>query len=305
MRLGSDSSVTNPGWDVDDVTVQSCQPAVVDPNIDVSPLSMSATQATNTTTQQTLTVANTGGGTLNWTIAEDNNPAPPLKPMPVVVPVAAPASEQVNAAAPAAPAQPEKAPTLWQRPEIVLYDNGPLVTHPGAGAGGADASAVQTDLGMTTNGFGVQLTAGNRLADDFTISDPNGWTIDTITLFLYQSNSTTTSPITAVNLQIWDGSPDLGTSTVVFGDTTTESSRQHELGQHVPRAHHRSDRYRSPSYGQRSNCRNAPRARDVLGQLASRRRCRPDWPVESANHNPRPDLYWQRAAVYRCLGSHC
>ncbi len=37
MRLGSDTSVSDTGWDVDDVTVQSCQPAVVDPNIDVSP----------------------------------------------------------------------------------------------------------------------------------------------------------------------------------------------------------------------------------------------------------------------------
>ena len=67
LRLGSDTSAGDTGWDVDDVTVQSCQPA----NIDVSPLSMSSMQAANTTTNQTLTVANTGGGTLNWQIAEE------------------------------------------------------------------------------------------------------------------------------------------------------------------------------------------------------------------------------------------
>jgi subtilisin-like proprotein convertase family protein len=44
---------------------------VAPPNIDVSPLSLSATQAPNTTTQQTLTISNTGGALLNWTIAEE------------------------------------------------------------------------------------------------------------------------------------------------------------------------------------------------------------------------------------------
>ena len=79
MRLGSDTSVSNPGWDVDDVTVQSCQPSGGDdPNIDVSPLSLESTQATNTSTNQPLTVANTGGGTLDWTIDEENLPGPDL-----------------------------------------------------------------------------------------------------------------------------------------------------------------------------------------------------------------------------------
>ncbi len=40
------------------------------PNIDVDPLSMSATQATNTTTNQTLNVGNTGSAPLTWEIAE-------------------------------------------------------------------------------------------------------------------------------------------------------------------------------------------------------------------------------------------
>ncbi|MCB0203758.1 MAG: proprotein convertase P-domain-containing protein, partial [Anaerolineae bacterium] len=48
------------------------------PNIDVDPLSMDSTQATNTQVQQTLTISNTGGGTLNWVIDEENPPpAPP------------------------------------------------------------------------------------------------------------------------------------------------------------------------------------------------------------------------------------
>ncbi|MCB9155344.1 MAG: S8 family serine peptidase, partial [Caldilineae bacterium] len=43
-----------------------------DPNIDVNPLSMESTQGTNTSTQQQLTVANIGGGTLNWMIDEED-----------------------------------------------------------------------------------------------------------------------------------------------------------------------------------------------------------------------------------------
>ncbi len=47
------------------------------PNIDVSPLSLASTQAPNTSTQQTLTVGNTGGSNLTWTIAEE--PASPVQ----------------------------------------------------------------------------------------------------------------------------------------------------------------------------------------------------------------------------------
>ena len=108
----------------------------------------------------------------------------------------------------------------WRAPEAMLYDNGPLVTNPGGGAGGADASALQTALGLGTYGFGNQVSAGNRVADDFTVGG-SGWLISNITFFGYQTGSTTTSTFTAVNLRIWDGPPNVGTSMVVFGDTTT------------------------------------------------------------------------------------
>ncbi|QLQ07277.1 MAG: hypothetical protein HZY76_15420 [Anaerolineae bacterium] len=53
---------------------------VTDPNIDVSPLSMSATQASNTTTSQTLNVGNTGTANLTWNIDEDPAPRPVTVP---------------------------------------------------------------------------------------------------------------------------------------------------------------------------------------------------------------------------------
>ncbi len=102
----------------------------------------------------------------------------------------------------------------------VIYDNGPLITHPGGGFGGADASAVQTALGFTTYGFGAQQSAGNRLADDFTVPG-GGWTIGSVILFVYQTNAPTApSTITAITLQIWNGPPGAGGS-VIWGDTTT------------------------------------------------------------------------------------
>lgn len=110
--------------------------------------------------------------------------------------------------------------TGWDWPEVVLYDNGPLVSHPGGGAGGADASAVQTALGMSLYGFGHQFLTGNRMADDFTVTDAAGWQIDTITFFAYQTGSTTTSTITGAYVQIWNGAPNAG-GTVVWGDLTT------------------------------------------------------------------------------------
>jgi hypothetical protein len=111
--------------------------------------------------------------------------------------------------------------TSWEWPEALLYDNGPLITHPGAGVGGADVSALQVSaLGMNTLGAGHQFSLGYSMADDFTVTDAAGWYIDDITFFAYQSNAPTTSTITGVYVQIWDGPPDSGGS-IVWGDLTT------------------------------------------------------------------------------------
>ncbi|MBK9233821.1 MAG: hypothetical protein IPO15_24020 [Anaerolineae bacterium] len=50
-------------------------------NINVSPLSLASTQATNTQTQQVLTIGNTssaGSSDLTWTVFEDANGSPEL-----------------------------------------------------------------------------------------------------------------------------------------------------------------------------------------------------------------------------------
>ena len=109
-----------------------------------------------------------------------------------------------------------------EAPLAVLYDNGPLVNSPGTGPGGADESlARDTTAGLTSRGFNHSLSGAFRVADDFTVTGW-GWNVISVTFFPYMGGSPTVpSPITGINLQIWDGSPDLVGSTVVFGDTAT------------------------------------------------------------------------------------
>ncbi len=100
----------------------------------------------------------------------------------------------------------------------VLYDQSELVSNPGAGFGGADASAITAP--GTLFGFGNQQTIPNRMADDFTVPAGQSWQIDSIVIFHYQTGSTTTSTFTGATLQIWDGALP-GTGNIVFGDATT------------------------------------------------------------------------------------
>ncbi len=98
----------------------------------------------------------------------------------------------------------------------VLYDNGPLVTHPGGGFGGADASVLQTNIGLAAYGFGNPISSNYWVADDFTVP-AGGWDIKGFGFFGYQSLSTTASTMTTVHIMIYDGPPDDINSTLIFG----------------------------------------------------------------------------------------
>jgi len=204
--------VTASMTDTATVTVQT-------PNVDVSPLALASAQNANTFVSQNLTVANTGQGDLVWALAEE-----PVARVPAPLPAgdAAVAFDLVDPSdlKGEVPEGPFPPPSPWRAPEAILYDNGPLVTHPGGGAGGADASALQTAIGLNTYGAGAQQSAGNRVADDFTVTG-SGWLVQTMTFFTYQTGSSTTSTINGLNFQIWNGVPGAAGSAVVFGDTTT------------------------------------------------------------------------------------
>jgi 5'-nucleotidase / UDP-sugar diphosphatase len=131
-------------------------------------------------------------------------------------------ADLVGAVEPSGAPLPEGDVKTFSYPLSVLWDNGPLVTHPGGGFGGADASRLQTTLAMNTLGFGHQFINGYRMADDFEITDPSGWWIDTVTFFAYQTGAPIDpSTITGIYFQIWDGSPDDPGSSIVWGDLAT------------------------------------------------------------------------------------
>jgi hypothetical protein len=129
------------------------------------------------------------------------------------------AAETASAESAAAdtPATPFLSPTI-------IYDNASsragtispygIVTDPGAGAGGFNASALVTP--DTTFGFGHG--SGNRLADDFVVPPGATWTITGAHVFGYTTGATTPGTTAGV-MRILNGPPPAGT--VLAGNTTT------------------------------------------------------------------------------------
>ncbi|MCB8916396.1 MAG: proprotein convertase P-domain-containing protein [Ardenticatenaceae bacterium] len=194
------------------VPVEMIVEVVSEPDITVDPTSMSSTQPPDTTVTQPLDINNVGGATLDWNIdeanvAQFNRPGVPD------------AASAIESAGSAGPVNLHPAPLSgFEWPEAVLWDNGPLVTHPGGGAGGADESRLQnSSLLMTTLGFGHQVLNNNWVADDFVVSDAAGWTVDAATFFAYQTGSTTTSTMTNVNWILYDGDPSGGGAVITSG----------------------------------------------------------------------------------------
>ncbi|MBX3142959.1 MAG: hypothetical protein KF813_04325 [Trueperaceae bacterium] len=105
----------------------------------------------------------------------------------------------------------------------VLYDNGPVITHPGEGANGDDLSMLQSGLGMNTFGSTIAVSTGFRIADEFSVTAENGWQFVSFETFAYQTGSGTASTITELNYRIWDGPPNDEDSNVVYGDGATNT----------------------------------------------------------------------------------
>ena len=157
------------------------------PNINVSPLSLAATQPANTTTQQTLNVGNTGTADLTWAVAEE----PILVPARIAGPLADLVAAQSGGAAPmatdaivAAAGAGGGAPLAYSGPNVVLYD--------------------QTN-NVGTNGFPSQDFEAandaydNQGADDFVIPAGDGsWTINEV--YVLGSYSAAGGPAPAVSV---------------------------------------------------------------------------------------------------------
>jgi hypothetical protein len=108
-----------------------------------------------------------------------------------------------------------------------LYDNGPVNTVPTGSCvpNGESSSQLQTVGGVSDGLYGIghmlSVNANERIADDFTVPGP-GWTISTIDVYDYQTAAPiTSSPITGINVQIWNGQPGTPGATVIYGDMVT------------------------------------------------------------------------------------
>lgn len=101
----------------------------------------------------------------------------------------------------------------------LLYDNGPIINSPGSGPDGTDLSILQnTSLGMSTHGAGIQFPYGNRVADEFVVTE--NWVVESFTFFTYQTGSGKVSTIEEAYMQIWNGNPASG-GQIVWGNMTT------------------------------------------------------------------------------------
>lgn len=204
--------------------------------VNPSSLSVTHSQPPQTTTHQ-LTLTNLDPNAITWQAVI--NTSPTAGPDAVVDPnyVAQQYAQRMAQTPDLAPAEVVKGATVGTTARVEpsnvsyatsnpsraeLWNNGPIITHPTGGAGGNAASAVQTNLGMSTYGFNANHAAspGNYyyFADDFQVTGT--WNLETITFYGYQTGSSTTSTFTGVYVRIWNGPPNAG-GTVVWGDLTT------------------------------------------------------------------------------------
>jgi hypothetical protein len=103
-----------------------------------------------------------------------------------------------------------------------IHSNGPLVTHPGGGFGGNDASALDTTAqpagpGFNILGYNTNVAAGVRVTDDFTVPCGQIWNINSIKAFGYQTGSGTAAPtLNGGNYKIWNAQPGTAGAVLLF-----------------------------------------------------------------------------------------
>lgn len=102
----------------------------------------------------------------------------------------------------------------------ILWDNGPMVTHPGQGAAGADVSMADPIYNIAGNNMRFFGPDPNlfTIADNFTVGGP-GWIVNTFRAFGYETNAVTPG-WTGATLNILNGMPGVGSSVGTFSSFT-------------------------------------------------------------------------------------
>jgi hypothetical protein len=90
----------------------------------------------------------------------------------------------------------------------------------------SEAAGTASDVNIYT-GFSAYRDASDpfgtyRVADDFNVTQENGWTLDSITLYVYVPGYTgTASPFASANVRLWQGAPGSPQPSLLWGDATT------------------------------------------------------------------------------------
>jgi MYXO-CTERM domain-containing protein len=106
----------------------------------------------------------------------------------------------------------------------ILWDNGPMVTHPGAGSGGADVSMASVDPNAAgSNVRNIAPGQNFRIADDFNVG-AGGWTVNSVVAFGYETGATGAPTWSGANMNIWDGAPNAGGTIVATSTAFTLES---------------------------------------------------------------------------------
>jgi hypothetical protein len=112
----------------------------------------------------------------------------------------------------------------------LLYSNGPISTGATHIATSTAAPAGYTWSELQTPGTSIgfsgfynnALTSNFALAEDFVVPVGQTWNLTNVNVYGYQTSfAGATVPIDVLRIRIWNGDPSLGTSTVVYGDMTT------------------------------------------------------------------------------------
>lgn len=111
-----------------------------------------------------------------------------------------------------------RSPLIIQNPTATpgIFDNGPLLTHPGGGHNGLGLSQLNpplSTLGSNANGAG-----SFRIMDDFMLPGEANYDIDSFIFYAYQTGSTNVSTLTGINVLIYDGLPNEG-GRIIAGDS--------------------------------------------------------------------------------------
>ncbi len=120
------------------------------------------------------------------------------------------ANEPVNTTLPTGPAP--------RVPTAVLFDQGPL-TNQTDGTPPTPVSVLITAAPFTYNTLGFSAASAQRTADDFVVPAGQTWTVDSVTVYAYQTGATGVT-LNGATLRIWNVTP-TAAGTSIFGDTTT------------------------------------------------------------------------------------